>query len=136
MKGKLEWVLMPYVDEIFLHYQSRINLELLEDSCVLFYSQFWKEEDNVWSLSSELLGETETIIAVEFDQRSVFLLQDNQIHHCLLLDNAIFSLLETTYKSSLVLTVILLAWSLQFYKVDLFSVCQLICLMRWVLSIV
>ena len=86
VKDQLEWALIPHMDEMFLHYQSGIDLELVEDSCVLFSSQFWREGDIVQSSSSELLSERAAIIAVDIDQQSVSLLQDNQIYHLPLLE--------------------------------------------------
>ena len=85
-RDQLEWVFIPHADEMFLHYQSGIDPELAEDSRVLFSSQFWREGDIVRSLSSELLAERSAIIAVDIDQRSMSLLQDNQIYHCPLLE--------------------------------------------------
>jgi len=40
MKNKLEKVLIPHVDEMFLHLQLGIDLELVVESCILFFSQF------------------------------------------------------------------------------------------------
>ena len=68
MKDQLKRVLIPHMNEMFLHYQSGIDLELAEDSHVLFSSQFRREGDIVQSSSSELLGERAAIITVDIDQ--------------------------------------------------------------------
>lgn len=86
MKDELERVLIPHMDEMFLHLQSGIDPELVEESCVLFSSQFWREGDTVRSSSSELRGERAAVVAVNLDQRSVSLLWDNQMYHCPLLE--------------------------------------------------
>ena len=86
VKDEVERVLIPHVDEIFLHLQSGIDPELAEKSCVLFSSQFWREGDIVRSSSPELLGERAAIIDVNIHQQSVSLLHDGHVYHCHLLE--------------------------------------------------
>lgn len=68
MPENLERVLLPDLDELSLFAQAGIDSSLVQESCILFSSPFWKEGDVVRSSSPELLGKIATVISVEFGQ--------------------------------------------------------------------
>ncbi|KAG9308195.1 hypothetical protein JVU11DRAFT_12290 [Chiua virens] len=93
MTNELERVAIPHPEEFLLHAQAGIDPSLVEESSVLFSSQFWVEGDVVRSSSPELLGQRATVVSVDVEKWSISLLLDNETYHCALLEQRrLFSL--------------------------------------------
>ncbi|KAG6373727.1 hypothetical protein JVT61DRAFT_5864 [Boletus reticuloceps] len=82
----LEWVVLPDMEELFFFHQAGVDPSLVEESHVLFSSQFWIKGDAVRSSSPQILGKIARVMSVQFDQQTVLLLLDDQMHDCSILE--------------------------------------------------